>query len=99
MAPMRFEWDAAKAASNLIKHRVSFDYVMGVFVDAGLIDQEATRPGDEEARRKAIGMIEGRVFTVVYTMRGNAVRIISARRSNDKEKRSYGSSSPHTRSE
>ncbi len=43
-----------------------------------------------EARRKAIGLIEGRVFTVVYVQRDEAIRIISARRANATERKAYG---------
>ena len=41
-------------------------------------------------RRKVVGMIEGRLFTVVYTVRDDVTRIISARRCNAKEGRLYG---------
>jgi uncharacterized DUF497 family protein len=92
-----FEWDDAKAASNLAKHGVSFTYATRVFLDAALIDLDAFQPGDREIRRKAIGMIEGRIFTVVYTVRGSVVRIISARRCSAKEGKAYGS--VHSRSE
>lgn len=92
-----FEWDDAKAASNLAKHRVSFTFATRVFLDASLMDLDAFQPGDREVRRKAIGTIDGRIFTVVYTMRGDVIRIISARPCNTKEGKSYGS--VHSRSE
>ncbi|WP_369695939.1 BrnT family toxin [Phenylobacterium aquaticum] len=41
-------------------------------------------------RRKAVGVIEGRLFTVVYTLRGAVIRLISARRCNVQEARRYG---------
>ena len=43
-----------------------------------------------ERRRKAVGRIEGRVFTVVYVRRSETIRIISARRANTAERRAYG---------
>ena len=43
---------------------------------------------DRETRRKVIGLIEGRLFTVVYTVRTGSIRIISARRSNMMETQS-----------
>jgi uncharacterized DUF497 family protein len=85
-----FEWDDAKAASNLAKHGVPFAYATRVFLDPHLVDFDASRPGEDELRRKAVGVIEGRAFTVVYTGRGEVIRIISARRSNSKEERLYG---------
>ena len=85
-----FEWDDAKAAGNLAKHGVPFPYTVRVFLDANVIDFDASQPGDGEVRRKAVGMIEGRLFTVVYTERDGVTRIISARRCNAKEGRLYG---------
>lgn len=85
-----FEWDGAKAASNLAKHGVPFAYATRVFLDPQAIDIDASRPGDGERRRKMIGMIEGRVFSVVYTEREDSIRLISARRCNAKEERLYG---------
>lgn len=85
-----FDWDDAKAASNLAKHGVPFDYAARVFLDEAVVDFDASRQADGEARRKAVGRIEGRVFTVVYVRRGETIRIISARRANAAERKAYG---------
>ncbi len=90
MTPRAFEWDDAKAASNLAKHSVPFDYATRVFLDEAVVDFDASREADGEARRKAIGLIDGRVFAVVYVQRGEAIRIISARRANATERKAYG---------
>ena len=90
MIPRAFEWDDAKAASNLAKHGVRFDYAARVFLDEAVVDFDASRDADGEARRKAVGQIEGRIFTVVYARRGDAIRIISARRANAMERKAYG---------
>jgi uncharacterized protein len=90
MTPQAFEWDDAKAASNLAKHGVPFDYATRAFLDEALVDLDASREEDGEARRKAVGVIEGRVFTVVYVQRKEAIRIISARRANQTERKAYG---------
>jgi uncharacterized DUF497 family protein len=90
MIPRAFEWGDAKAESNLAKPRVPFDYATRVFLDEVVIDFDTSRESDGEARRKAVGQIEGRVFTVVYALRGNVIRIISARRANAMEKKLYG---------
>ena len=86
-----FDWDDAKALSNLAKHGVRFEFAIRAFVDIMRIDVDAFRLADAEMRRKVIGMINGRLFTVVYTRRPGLIRIISARRSNAKESRAYGS--------
>ena len=85
-----FEWDDAKALANLAKHGVRFDYAVAVFLDPDGIDFDASRLQDGEARRKMVGRIDGRLFTVVYTERGDLIRLISARRANAQEERSYG---------
>lgn len=85
------DWDDAKAASNFAKHRVRFEFAIGVFVDVIRVDLDASRSADAEARRKVIGMINGRLFTVAYTRRQGMMRIISARRSKAKENRANGS--------
>lgn len=85
-----FDWDEAKALGNISKHAVPFPYAIRVFLDAAMVDFDASRTEDGEVRRKAVGMIEGRLFTLVYTEREGVVRVISARRSNGKEERQYG---------
>ena len=91
MAPGReFEWDEGKAASNLAKHGVPFAYATRVFLDAAVIDFDASRSEDNEVRRKAVGMIEGRIYAVVYTERSSVTRIVSARRCNAREAKAYG---------
>jgi uncharacterized DUF497 family protein len=89
-AGREFEWDADKAAGNVSKHGVSFLYASRVFLDAAMVDFDASRPEDDEPRRKAVGTIEGRIFTVVYTQRSSVIRIISARRCNAREAKHYG---------
>ncbi len=88
--PRVFDWDDAKAASNLAKHGVPFDYAARVFLDEAVVDFDASREADGEARRKAVGQIEGRIFTVVHAQRGDAIRIISTRRANAMERKVYG---------
>jgi uncharacterized DUF497 family protein len=85
-----FEWDDAKAESNLAKHGVPFAFAARVFLDVGVVDFDASRALDREARRKAVGLIDGQIYTVVYAQRGGAKRLISARRANVTETRVYG---------
>jgi len=91
-----FEWDDAKARSNLAKHGVPVPYAARVFLDSGIVDLDTSRPGDGELRRKAVGNIEGRLFTVVYTLRDGCIRMISARRCNLTEERRYGPLHPRS---
>ena len=88
--PAVFDWDTAKAEANLAKHRVRFSVAVAVFSDPHHIVVETVRPGDGESRQKVTGRIGDRLFTVVFVMRGDICRLISARRSNATEKRAYG---------
>ena len=47
-----------------------------------MVELGATREGDREARRKAVGLIEGKLYVIVYTDREGVCRIISARKTN-----------------
>jgi hypothetical protein len=80
------EWNERKAASNRRKHGIDFDEAIDVFYGPCLL-----RRSDRnlEERWIAIGESEGRVFAVVFTWRGNTLRIISARRAGKNEERAY----------
>ena len=86
---MEFEWDEKKAASNLAKHRVPFELATRAFFDPHGIEIDATRERDGEVRRKSVGMVDGRLLTVVFSPRRTGLRIISARRANKAEERTY----------
>lgn len=89
----RFEWDPAKAASNLRKHGVSFQTAARVFADPyALVEQDRIENGEE--RWQTIGVIEGVLMLMVaHTIREQdaieVIRIISARRANGRERRRY----------
>ena len=88
---MDFEFDPAKAAGNLRKHGVSFADAETVFMDPlalHRIDPDA----EGEERFVAVGAgSAGHVLVVVYTLRGEAIRLISARRATPPEIRAYES--------
>ena len=65
-----FEWDEAKAASNLRKHGVPFEFAVRVFDDPARVEFDVSRPGDNELRRKCVGRIDGRLFVIVFHKRG-----------------------------
>lgn len=87
---MRFEWDDDKAASNLDKHRVSFDEARTVFDDPLFLDYYDPDHSHEEHRFIIVGQSrEGRLLMVSYTERGDAVRLISSRETTSVERRFY----------
>ncbi|TXM96893.1 BrnT family toxin [Methylobacterium sp. WL103] len=94
---MRFEWDADKTASNLRRHGVRFETAARVFTDPFAITS-ADRIEDRELRWRIVGMADTiRVLVVVHTIREateageeiEVVRIISARKADRSERRSY----------
>ena len=89
MVAVHFEWDSAKAATNLAKHGVHFADAVPVFEDDFALTIRDPHLGDEE-RWITIGMdMLGRILVVVYTWRGERIRLISARPTTPREKRQY----------
>ncbi len=86
---MLFEWDGRKAAGNAAKHGVPFEYAVRAFLDPHRLDNEDSRRDYSEERRLTPGRLEGRLFAVAYTPRGKVIRVISARKANEREQRKY----------
>lgn len=84
-----FEWDDTKATTNYADHRVTFDTARQVFLDPFAIDELDEREDYGEDRYATIGMAQGRLFYVAYTMRGDRIRIVSARGAEPHEQRRY----------
>ncbi len=85
----KFPWDERKAASNIVEHGVTFDAARDMFTDPFAIEQLDDRENYGEDRFTIIGMARGRVLFVAYTMRGESIRIISARGAEPYERREY----------
>jgi uncharacterized protein len=89
MNDSEFEWDDAKAEANLTKHKISFREAQRVFDDFfALVEQDLSEDFGED-RFLATGMVEGVLIVVVYTERGERIRLISARKANSNEQRRY----------
>ena len=91
---MEFEWDPRKAASNEVKHGVSFTEAMHVFEDPYALFLQDRIDETGEARWQILGTIDQMsIVLVVHTIRGeepaSRVRLISARRATRKERRIY----------
>jgi uncharacterized DUF497 family protein len=84
---MIFEWDERKRLSNLEKHGLDFLDVIAIF-EAPHVKVPSVYDGKED-RFLAIGVLEGRIVTVVYTTRSEAIRIISFRRARHEERQEY----------
>ena len=84
-----FRWDPKKAADTLRRHKVSFETARGVFDDPFALDDIDEIEDYGEERSNILGMVEGRLLVVTYTLRGGATRIISARKAEPHERRTY----------
>ena len=85
---MACQWDRDKAAANLSKHGIDFADAVSVFSDSLAITLTDER--FEEERFITIGIDAfGRVLIVVYTWRGNEIRLISARKATSRERKQY----------
>lgn len=91
---MDFEWDPAKAESNLTKHGVSFEEAATVFSDFLSVTFDDPDHSFDENRFVTIGASEkGRLLFVSHTDREDVIRIISARESTRGERKMYGEGS------
>lgn len=86
--PRTFAWDPDKDVANRAKHGLGFETAARAFAEPMLRRRDDRRDYGEE-RWIALGRIEDVTIVVVYTMRGDAVRIISARKANRHEKKIY----------
>ncbi len=85
---MEFEWDPDKAEKNLRKHKIDFASATRVFQDPFSVEYEL-EDDDDGIRYNAIGLVDGRMLHVTFTMRGDLYRIISARLAERHERRRY----------
>jgi uncharacterized protein len=85
-----FEWDPAKAATNLKKHGVSFEEASTVFDDPLSITIDDEEHSDDEQRFVTMGRSDaGRLVTVCHCDRNQRIRIINARPAERYEQRQY----------
>lgn len=86
---MRFEWNTAKAGSNVRKHGVSFSEAAVALQDNGAM---TTDDSDSESEERLISVgtdDRGRMLVTIFTYRADAIRIIPSRRASKKERKIY----------
>ena len=83
---LEYEWDEAKRESNLAKHEVDFSIVEGFDWETAKSKQSDRRG---ESRKAATGFIGDRLYRVIFTERGDRIRVISLRKANPREVREY----------
>jgi uncharacterized protein len=83
----RYQWDAKKAEQNWRKHGITFDHAVTAIEDKFAI--EDIDEYEAEERWNLLGVCDGVILHVTYTMRGGYIRIISARRATPHEQDRY----------
>jgi uncharacterized DUF497 family protein len=87
---LSFIWDPAKAAANLRKHGVSFPEATTAFDDPHSLTVRDPDHSNSEDRLVLLGTAtHGRLLVVAHTERGDAIRIISARKAARRERKIY----------
>ena len=88
MPLMELTWDENKRLSNLAKHGLDFEDAHWVFTDEAFVTEDARREYGEP-RFILYGPLFGRIVVVVFAMRDDVIRILSMRKANQREQRSY----------
>ena len=86
---LEFEWDDNKRRINVVKHGIDFDDAKEVFFDPAAYTSLSSRTVSER-RYVTVGLMRGALIAVIFTRRGNAIRIISARAARRSERQTYG---------
>lgn len=86
---MGFEYDERKSRANRRKHGIDFIEAQAIWDDPDLL--EVPLNTDDEPRRLVVGRFGGKHWSAIVTDRGGHVRIISVRRSRDRERELYES--------
>ena len=83
-----YEWDAGKGAVNARKHGVHFADAVGVFEDPSALTVPDEHPTEERWLTLGTDYL-GRILVLSYTIRGEAIRLISARKATARERKEY----------
>jgi uncharacterized protein len=86
---MRFQWDENKSNACFRSRGFDFAYAASAFADPDRMVRRDSRFSYGEDRYQLIGRIEGRAYVLIYTPRPDGIRIISARKANQREVKSY----------
>lgn len=88
--PLEFEWDEGNKDKNFIKHKVNNKEAEEIFFNKPFQVFPDPKHSDKEQRFVAFGNTnKGRLLTVVFTVRNNKIRVISARNQSSKERSKY----------
>lgn len=90
LKPDGFEWDEGNENKNVVKHSVSNKEAEQVFFNNPAIFDDEKHSSKKERRYYALGRTNSnKLLTIVFTIRKNKIRIISARPMGKREKKGY----------
>ena len=85
-----FEWDKGNITKNPSKHQIHNHQSEEIFLDEDLLTIEDIKHSQKENRQIAIGKtFDKTLLFIVFTIRNKKIRIISARKAKQKEKKAY----------
>jgi uncharacterized protein len=85
-----FEWDKGNITKNPSKHQIHNHHSEEIFLDENLLIIEDIKHSQKENRQIAIGKTFNKTLLfIVFTIRNKKIRIIFARKANQKEKKAY----------
>lgn len=88
--PISFDWDTGNLDKNFKKHKVHFREAEEVFFNKPLKVFTDEKHSIKEKRFVAYGISnKNRLLTIIFTLRDNLIRVISARNANKNERRIY----------
>jgi uncharacterized DUF497 family protein len=87
---MEFDWNPTKCAKNIAERGIDFADVLVGFADPERKVVKDTRKDYGEVRYNMLAKVNGRLFHITFTERGEITWIISARKANKREQRRYG---------
>ena len=92
-----FDWDDANAKKIWLKHRVSHSECEQVFFNRPLVVADDTKHSEIEIRHYALGLTDvGRGLFVVFTVRGDRIRVVSARDMSRRERKVFADAEEET---
>ena len=92
-----FEWDEGNSAKNWLRHEVQQVEAEQGLLNTPLVVNATSKHGAAEPRFISLGQTDaGRLLTVVFTVRGTKVRVISARAMSEQERKVHGEVQAHT---
>jgi hypothetical protein len=84
-----FVWDEAKRLSNLEKHGLDFKDAHFVYDNLDKCTYDSSRQGENRWIDIAVAMIHGKLLAMIYTERGDHIRVISFRPASREEREQY----------